>query len=642
MLLNDTVEYSASMQLSVSWASLSYMSKKTLSNLINRPKKLLFFGLVAVVAAMVLTLQSTVYASQPYGNSAYGSCKYAEGCDLAQPPTIVNLPPSTANPQLGRAFSVNVHDNQKFTNESYLLRVIPNFSVQQIEKVEFLINGRVIGATTESRNNVFYLDWRLPKSGNYALSVNMYLTDGLKINRNFHISVYLQPNRTGHATDSVDKSTSNALKDLANKTPLGLAYTMPYLVLVLLVIFLLSTVYQTQKQLIYIKALLLLLEKDKQLIDEKTNFIMLASHFIRTPLTVLGGAIELFIDNEKDKQHLLLAQAAVINLHSKAEQILNDVQQNKDLQTIKGPDLTTEKHRLFRSFSLVWPIILSGLLIVTINYIYLYAQRTKLVVPSIFLQIVIFLLASNVLYIYAKRKSQLKIQSQKTKRQLDFERALDIARNQFIEKSVANLPSQIAEVKSNLAQAGNLSQDFGVKQAIKQLEDLLDQFTLVTQLERGKIVASVSNFYVNDIILEAISQFENESAKKRLKINKKLSSYETRQAKDMLGSVIKILLDNAIKFTPPEGKVVIKLDKRGRRAGELIISNSSPIEPARLSTLLKPFTHGQRVEVSSGGPGLSLYLARLIMGYIDGTLSLTSDGIKMTNAKLLFAINLDR
>lgn len=612
------------------------------------------FGLMAIFLATATQVQ----AAQPYNSGAYGDCAYSVGCDPAPPTTVVPVPPSTTNPQPGRVFSVNITDGQKFTGESYKVVVTPNFSTDQISGVELYQDGQLVGSVQNPDGTIYAIDWQLPTKGDYTVKIVMTLKDGTTIDQTFRVSIvdksevaggqYPNGDSAGSSDMSGASSSQNSfitrlfapvasfLKKVANATPKPLAYAMPYIVLVLLGLLLLSFIYQTRNQLLYIAALLKLLDRDKQLADEKANFIMLASHYIRTPLTILSGTVDLALMDHANDPLLSQSKEAIGKLHTKAEQILNDVEKNKDLLNIKQPDIKTVRGKLYHSFSLIGPIVISALLIIAINILYISAQRIHLVVPSILVQIILFVVLSSFLYSLIKRRQQQREQQRKVEQQRDYEEALDKARNEFIKRSAEELTPLVMQLKNSFSQSSILQTSPQVNQALGQLESLIYRFVLVTELERGKIEKSLSSFDVEQIARGVLGEFEQPIASKKLRVSEYLKSLQLHQSQNLLQYVLRTLLDNAVKFTPESGRISVKSAAQGRNAAALTIRNHGQvIEPAKLERLFQPFSRSQSAEVfNEGGAGLSLYLARLIMRYLGGDVSLSSDKTKTTTAEV--------
>lgn len=613
--------------------------------------------LVAFWAGVVFMTAPIAQAAQPYNGGAYGDCAYSNGCDLPPPTTVVPVPPTPDNPQPGRAFSVNIVDGQQFDGNEYDVIITPNFSVDQVDHVELYIDGQLVGTSSTAQDSVFVIPWQLPKKGSYTVRVVMYLKDGSPIERVFTVRISSQSHAGSseheESSEGTDASATQSqvqssfwhqlfqpiatvLQKIADATPRPLAYAMPYMVLALLGVLLLAFVYQTRNQLLYIAALLKLLERDKQLADEKANFIMLSSHYIRTPLTILAGSIDLVRMDHADDSLLAESKATVDTLHARAEHILSEVEHNKDLQNITVPDISLARSRLYHSFSLVSPIVLSAILIIAMNTLYISARRIELLIPSIVVQLLLFVVLSVLTFSLARRRAQQKDQRRRLEQQRDYEEALDHARNQFIERSAQELTPFVDQLKASLATVESLQKSPAVTSALGQLEVLLYRFVLVAELERGKIRRSLSTFDIAATARGTLAEFHDIITTKKLQIREQFTSLELHQSQLLLQYVLRTIVDNAVTFTPQAGRVTISTAAHGRRAAVCTVRNSGqPIDPAALELLFQPFSRGGSAEVSNeSGAGLSLYLARLIMRYLDGTVELSASSAKATTATI--------
>lgn len=623
---------------------------------LSRKSVLTRFGAILACFVVVAVLMSGthVYADQPYNSGNYGDCAYSKGCDPTVPPTtVVPVPPSTQNPQAGRAFSVNIINTQVFNGKNYDVVATPNFPADQINSVEFYVGDQLVGMVTEPDNGAYVISWQLPKDGDYTVKVLMHLKDGSTITKEFSVIVSQKSESTGTAQDSGQSPNGDStgsssflfgifspintfLQNIVQVTPKAVAYALPYMFFVLLGILLIVLVYQTRNQLHYIGVLLKLLERDKQLADEKANFIMLASHYIRTPLTILAGTIDLALMDHADDPLLQQSKISVNELHVKAEQILNDVQQNKDLLNIKKPDIGRMRTRLYRSWSLILPIVLSATLVIGINVLYISARRINLVIPSIIMQIVIFVVLSGILVVLLQRHQQRRDEYRRVKQQRDYEEALDKARNEFIRLSAEELTPRVRGVKANFEESTILQTSPQINDAITQLEGLIYRFVLVTELEHGKIAKSLSEFDIMPTTKQVMDEFDTTISVKKLQVLERLSGLQLHQSRALLQYVVRMLMDNAIKFSPQDGKVLVATAPHGRQKASIIIRNSGqPIEKEKLERLFQPFSRNQSAQVfNEGGVGLSLYLARLIMRYLGGDVDLESDAVKTTTAKV--------
>lgn len=96
--------------------------------------------------------------------------------------------------------------------------------------------------------------------------------------------------------------------------------------------------------------------------------------------------------------------------------------------------------------------------------------------------------------------------------------------------------------------------------------------------------------------------------------------------KPAIHELLSILVDNAIKYSPPDSSISININKRGRSVG-FDISNTGPgIDAAKLPHIFDRFYRADTSRTRSGskGYGLGLSLAKKIVELHDGELSVTS------------------
>jgi signal transduction histidine kinase len=92
-----------------------------------------------------------------------------------------------------------------------------------------------------------------------------------------------------------------------------------------------------------------------------------------------------------------------------------------------------------------------------------------------------------------------------------------------------------------------------------------------------------------------------------------------------LRQVMLILLDNAIKYTPPSGQVVIAVHRQGSRAAISFADTGIGIEPEIQPHIFERFYRGDRARArDEHGSGLGLAIARWIVEAHQGTISVES------------------
>lgn len=96
---------------------------------------------------------------------------------------------------------------------------------------------------------------------------------------------------------------------------------------------------------------------------------------------------------------------------------------------------------------------------------------------------------------------------------------------------------------------------------------------------------------------------------------------------DWLVEVLAKLLDNASKFTPPEGKIIVKARNKNQMVEVIVADNGRGIEPNRLEIVFDRFYQEEgALRRTTGGTGLGLAICRQIVNGWDGEIWASSTG----------------
>ena len=158
------------------------------------------------------------------------------------------------------------------------------------------------------------------------------------------------------------------------------------------------------------------------------------------------------------------------------------------------------------------------------------------------------------------------------------------------------------------------------------IDDLLD----ITRIERGKIVLDRRSIELGTVIGRAaeVSKADIEARNLEFCINMGGAAYWVNGDAARLQQVFWNLIKNAVKFTPPGGRVVIRC--RGDAEAHVIAEvkdSGKGIEPDMLPRLFNAFEQGERQTTRQfGGLGLGLAISKTLVDLHGGTLTASSDG----------------
>jgi PAS domain S-box-containing protein len=165
------------------------------------------------------------------------------------------------------------------------------------------------------------------------------------------------------------------------------------------------------------------------------------------------------------------------------------------------------------------------------------------------------------------------------------------------------------------------------------IEDLLD----VARIEAGAFVLHVSTEELLPILEEVHTLFEDQARTKRIRLEVADCATEpkARIDRDRIIQALANLLDNALRLTPEEGRVVLAVEERDGCV-ELSVSDDGPgIEPELLERLFDRFAQSSS---SGGGAGLGLAIVKGVAVAHGG--EVTADSIRSEGAT--FTIRLPR
>lgn len=126
----------------------------------------------------------------------------------------------------------------------------------------------------------------------------------------------------------------------------------------------------------------------------------------------------------------------------------------------------------------------------------------------------------------------------------------------------------------------------------------------------------------------------SENKRGRIRVQRDTSTRTAFMDMSLMRLALRNLLSNALKFSPPDSTVQVRLDDSDDPLGLIIdVSDSGPgIAPALLPTL---FTRGARGSDANSGHGLGLYIVRQVMALHGGTVEVVHTGPDGTTLRLV-------
>ena len=175
--------------------------------------------------------------------------------------------------------------------------------------------------------------------------------------------------------------------------------------------------------------------------------------------------------------------------------------------------------------------------------------------------------------------------------------------------------------------------------AIEKLKMLVDSLINISRLEANMISIDKKEENLKECIESAISSVKADAAKKNITIKNEIKE-DCILAIDRKWTTEAIfnLLDNAVKYTVPNGKINLSLDNGINYFALNIEDNGIGIDSSEYNDIFKRFYRSRNdIVQNEKGSGVGLYLVRKIMNLQDGNVMVSSEKGKGSTFTLYFS-----
>lgn len=157
----------------------------------------------------------------------------------------------------------------------------------------------------------------------------------------------------------------------------------------------------------------------------------------------------------------------------------------------------------------------------------------------------------------------------------------------------------------------------------RRLSDLVGNILLLSKVNNQTISLKASTFRLDEQVRQSILALENKWEKKEIEFDIDLDEIEYTGYENLLSHVWLNLIDNAVKFSPQNGQIRIRLKQLPGSVTFSIWDNGLPIPEADIGRIFNKFYQGDNSHASEGN-GLGLALVRKIVAAAHGTINVTS------------------
>lgn len=186
-------------------------------------------------------------------------------------------------------------------------------------------------------------------------------------------------------------------------------------------------------------------------------------------------------------------------------------------------------------------------------------------------------------------------------------------------RNAAELLRLIGPAEGPIAKASDILER-QVRHMARILDDLLD----VSRITRGKIVLRREARDLVALVRSAVSDLGEVGVSLDIQVPHDALVAEVDEVRFV--QVIGNLLHNALKFTAPPGRILVRLEATADEAVLTVSDEGDGMDPSDLARIFEPFTQLRSRQDRAGGLGLGLALVKGIVELHDGRVTAVSEG----------------
>lgn len=160
-----------------------------------------------------------------------------------------------------------------------------------------------------------------------------------------------------------------------------------------------------------------------------------------------------------------------------------------------------------------------------------------------------------------------------------------------------------------------------IKNQAKRLDTLIKSLLNLANVEERRIDINYTEFSITDMIQEEIKEFKALVHNKEIIYNCS-QNVIIRADSNSIKQLITILLDNAIKYTPDDGKIEIKTEKQGKNVKIQFANNCENIKDINTNKIFDRFYREDKSRSKTKeGYGIGLSIAKSIVELHKGKIT---------------------
>jgi len=163
-----------------------------------------------------------------------------------------------------------------------------------------------------------------------------------------------------------------------------------------------------------------------------------------------------------------------------------------------------------------------------------------------------------------------------------------------------------------------------IRNSVKHLNDLLEDFLSLGRLDEGRIAATMEDFSLPELLEEIVEEMKGLAKAGQQIVLRHEGPNAVFSDPRLVKNILINLISNAIKFSGEHGTIHVHGISDGERATLSVRDEGIGIPPDDLDHLFTSFFRGRNA-VNIQGTGLGLHIVKRYLELLQGTIRLTSE-----------------
>ena len=171
-----------------------------------------------------------------------------------------------------------------------------------------------------------------------------------------------------------------------------------------------------------------------------------------------------------------------------------------------------------------------------------------------------------------------------------------------------------------------------------RLTNLLNRTIEVARIESGHVKLHRTACALTELVAAALEQLKRSSEGRDIRVSIPPDLHEANADPGMIILVLRMLLDNALKYSAPEASIAISAEEIGDNIAVHVSNDGPAIDPQEMSAIFEKFYRGKEVRGRIPGTGLGLTIAREIISTHGGDLTVSSPSAPNAGVRFSFTL----